>query len=125
MARPVGVSIISILGFLGAILLVISGIALLTIGRLAGSLGGLASIFGILGAAAGAVFLILGIVQFVISYGLWKMKKWGLYIELILLILGILMNIFMAISSPASGIVGIVISAIILYYLYSKRGLFT
>ena len=122
--RPTGVTIISLLGFLGGIISVLAGIAFLIAGGIAGAFGGFAGILGVLGAAAGLVFFILGIIQLVVAYGLWKMKKWGLYIQMLLLIIGILMNIVTAMGNPAFGIVGIVISAVILYYLYTKRDLF-
>jgi len=126
--RPLGITIIAILGFIGAVLLVIGGLFLLFVGTaLMEILEGTTGLFGgLLGTAAGAIVLIIGIVQFVISYGLWKLKKWALYIEFILLLLGIVNSIIMmAYIGDLTQIVAIIISAIILYYLYSKRKVFS
>ena len=121
--RPLGITIIAILGIIGAIILVIAGIILLIVGAaLVAFLGPLAGL-GIIG---GIVVLIIGIVQFAISYGLFKMKKWALYIELILLIIGIVSSIvMMAYIGDLTQIISIIVYAIIFYYLYTKRTLFS
>ncbi len=120
--RPLGITIIAILGFIGAILLIIGGLLLLFAGAFLGALFG--PLGAILGASLGVVVLIIGIIQFVISYGLWKMKKWALYIELILLIIGIIFYIIAIVSGDLFSIVSLIISAIVFYYLYTKRKLF-
>jgi len=121
--RPLGITIIAILGFIGAVLIIIGGLALSAVGTLlAMFLGPL----GALGALAGVVVIIVGIVQFIISYGLWKMKKWALYIEMILLLLSIVMSLVtIATSFDFTPIISIVISALIIYYLYTKKKLFS
>ena len=121
--RPLGVTIIAILGIIGAIISVIAGIILLFVGAaLVAFLGPL----GALGAVAGVIVLVIGIVQLAISYGLLKMKKCALYIELILLIIGIVGSIvMMAYVGDLTQIISIIISAVIFYYLYKKRTLFS
>ena len=58
--RPTGVTIISLLGFLGGIISVLSGIAFLIAGGIAGTFGGFAGILGVLGTAAGLLVFVLG-----------------------------------------------------------------
>jgi uncharacterized membrane protein (DUF2068 family) len=120
--RPLGITIISILGFIGAFLTVIGGIALSSLGTfLTAMLGPL----GALGALAGIALIVVGIVQFVISYGLWKMKKWAFYIEMILLALGVVLGILSLVTGSFTSIISIIIEALIIYYLYTKRTLFS
>ena len=128
--RPLGVSIIAILGFIAAIIAILLGIGLLALGGVAvtmleSMIPGLGMLLGIVVGAMGIVLLVAGIFQFLISYGLWKMKKWAWIIEMIFLILGILLNLAGIISSPISSIVGIIIGGLITYYLWTKRTLFT
>jgi len=119
--RPIGITIISMLGFLGAALLIIAGIGLLALGSFMAELLGPLSA---LGSIAGAVVLVIGIVQGVLSYGLWKLKKWALYIEMIFLVLGILSSLMTIMASMITSVIQIIISALILYYLYTKKSLF-
>ncbi len=125
--RPLGITILSILGFLGGFLEIIGGIMLLALGAFMvpfiESLGFLGSIAGIL--LLTIILVIIGIVQFVASYGLWKMQKWGYYIEMIMFSIGIVFAIISLALSDFSAIITIVIYALILYYLYSKRKLFS
>ena len=122
MARPLGVTIIAILGFIGAILGVIGGLMLFSVGTfLTAFLGPL----GFLGSLAGIAVLIIGIVEFIIAYGLWKMKKWAWLVELIILAIGILLGIASLVMGSLGSIISIVIGALVAYYLYSKRTLFT
>ncbi|VVB59990.1 Uncharacterised protein [uncultured archaeon] len=116
--RPLGVTILSILGFIGAGLLVLLGIAMVGLGSMMSYAGMLGVLFGGLGAFAGIFILVLGIVEFVINYGLWNMKKWAWTVTLILEGIGLL-------SSLASlSILGIIISGVIVWYLWTKKDLF-
>jgi len=86
MNRPVGVTIIAILYFLGAILCVLGGIGMMVgggfIATLIGQQGGQGSaagagVFAGLGVVMGVFFLILAIIPLVVGLGLWKLKEWG------------------------------------------------
>lgn len=143
--RPTGVTIIAILTIIGGILLLLSGVALVTVGSLisvhnitgasSSSVG--AKIFGIIAAGVGGILLAVGIGYLVMSYGLLKGKGWAWTITIILVIIGIATQIvstsvgsvFTASSLPnnstsnvTSGIIGaiidIAINIVILYYLY-------
>ena len=142
--RPTGVTIIAILTIIGGILLLLSGVALVTLGSLisvhnttgasSSSVG--SQIFGIIAAGVGGILLAVGIGYLVMSYGLLKGKGWAWTITIILVIIGIATQIvstsagsvFTASSLPnstsnvTSGIIGaiidIAISIVIIYYLY-------
>ena len=80
------------------------------------------SFLGGLGIAFGAVLVALAIVSFIVAYGLLKGKGWAWTVTLILSIISIVFNaISIAASAGANligGIISIIISAVIIYYLY-------
>jgi hypothetical protein len=81
----------------------------------------LQSLFGGLGIAFGAVLVALAIVSFIVAYGLLKGRRWAWTVTLILSIISIVLNaITVAASAGANvgGIISIIISGIIIYYLY-------
>jgi hypothetical protein len=93
MNRPTGVTILAVLSFIGAALLLLVGIGFMVGGAgLAGVLSqqgqGGAGIFAALGAAAGIVILLFGGVYLLMGIGLWKLKNWGRILCLVLTILG-------------------------------------
>ncbi len=117
--RPTGVTIICILSWIGALLWLVAGAALTFLGGAVAGLGasGLA-VLGALAGVVGVVLIILAILLAVATYWLWQMKKTGWTIVIILAILGLLMSL------GGLNIIGIVIYAIIVYYLYTNRSLF-
>ncbi|MDQ4056321.1 MAG: hypothetical protein M3156_02770 [Thermoproteota archaeon] len=80
----------------------------------------------------GAIILAVGIGYLVVSYGLLKGKRWSWTITVVLLFIGIVINVVSIIfgsfainmdtssflTTNSGSIVGIIISVIILYYLY-------
>ncbi len=80
------------------------------------------SLLGGLGIAFGAVLVALAIVSFIVAYGLLKGKGWAWTVTLILSIISIVFNaISIATTAGANligGIISIIISAVIIYYLY-------
>ncbi len=81
----------------------------------------LQSLLGGLGIAFGAVLVPLAIVSFIVAYGLLKGKGWAWTVTLILSIISIVFNaISIAATAGANlgGIISIIISAVIIYYLY-------
>jgi hypothetical protein len=146
-SRPLGVTIIAILNIIGGIIMLVFGIGLITLGAVLPTLPpsvfnqsqiegnftagqvppipagvppmGLQSLLGGLGIAFGAVLVALAIVSFIVAYGLLKGKGWAWTVTLILSIISIVWNaITIATAANFGGIVSIIISAIIIYYLY-------
>ena len=126
--RPTGVTIIAILIIIGGILLLLAGIAGVVVGSLS-----ISQIIGLGFVIIGAIILAVGIGYLVVSYGLLKGKKWSWTITVVLLFIGIVINVVSIIilgyftfdtdtssflTSNSGSIAGIIISVIILYYLY-------
>jgi hypothetical protein len=126
--RPTGVTIIAILIIIGGILLLLAGIGGVAVGSLS-----ISQIIGLGFVIIGAIILAVGIGYLVVSYGLLKGKRWSWTITVVLLFIGIAINVvsiiifgyftfdtdtssFLTINSGS--IAGIIISVIILYYLY-------
>jgi uncharacterized membrane protein (DUF2068 family) len=63
----------------------------------------------------GAVFLIFGIIAFVLAYGLFTGKGWAWLWSLVLAVIGVILAIFEARVVPI--IVPLIINLIIIYYL--------
>lgn len=116
--RPIGVTIICVLGYIGAILMALAGIAIMAFGGLAGSLGALGLLLGSTGIVAGVMLLAMGIITFVVTQGLWNLKKWAWTVTMILEGLSVLGSLI------SLNIVGLIIPAIVLYYLYTKKEIF-
>ncbi len=79
----------------------------------------LQSLLGGLGIAFGAVLVAIGIVSFIVAYGLLKGRGWAWTVTIILSIISIVWNaITLVTAANFGGIISIIISGIIIYYLY-------
>jgi hypothetical protein len=76
------------------------------------------TLFGAFGTAIGAVLVAIAIVSFIVAYGLLKGKGWAWTVTVILSIISIVLNAISIATGNIGGIVSIIISGIILYYLY-------
>ncbi len=117
--RPTGVTILAILSFLGGILFLLGGFGMMAASAYVESMktvqgipaGFLSPFFGILA----LVSIALGILYFILGWGLWTGKGWAWVLGVVLSVIGIIMGIL---SIKGGGILTIIINAIILYYLY-------
>lgn len=76
-------------------------------------------LLGGIGIAFGIVLLAIAIVSFVVAYGLLKGKGWAWTVSIILSIISIVWNaITLVTAANYGGIISIIISGIILYYLF-------
>jgi hypothetical protein len=75
------------------------------------------SLFGGLGVAFGAILIAIAIVSFIVAYGLLKGRRWAWTVTIILSIISIVWNAITIVGNPF-GIVSIIVSGIIIYYLY-------
>jgi hypothetical protein len=72
-----------------------------------------------LGIAFGAVLVAIAIVSFIVAYGLLKGKGWAWTVSIILSIISIVWNVITLVTAANyGGIISIIISGIILYYLF-------
>ena len=126
--RPTGVTVIAVLVIIGGILFLFAGIAVVAVGSLS-----ISQIIGLVFVIIGAILLAVGIGFLVVSYGLLKGKRWSWTITVILLFIGIAIDVASIIifgyftfnmdtstflTSNSGSIASIIISVIILYYLY-------
>jgi hypothetical protein len=132
--RPTGVTIIAILNIIGGIIMLFVGLALVAVGAIFPALppsvfepqtGGDVDLSGIppslLGGAAiaiGGVIIVIGIASFVVAYGLLKGKGWAWTLTVVLSVISIVLNAISIATGNAGGIISIIISAVILYYVY-------
>ena len=111
--RPLGVTIICILSWIGAIILI--GL---------GAIGAIASLA--IGSGLGLVLsvsiLVIGILLFFVTFALWQLKMWAWWLVIILNIIQIVLGIGSAVSQGSAGpIIGIIIPVIIVIYLWTVR----
>jgi hypothetical protein len=116
---PVGVMILSILGYIGAVLTLLGGLALIFGASFIASF--LAQMIPMMGAGVtSAWFIILGIIvialailDYFIARGLWNGQNWARILVIIFTALSLLSSLM----HPLSGIVSIVIDVLIIWYL--------
>lgn len=118
--RPVGVTILAVLNFLFAVVLlavaglIIAGGAFLEMLAEGGAMGLLAG----LGAVVGGLVVLLALAVFVIGWGLWTGRGWAWALELIFAVIGILFALVSMLGGDVQGaLFGLVIDGLILYYL--------
>ena len=138
--RPIGVTIIAILAIIDGIVLLTGGILAVTIVPLISSgLNGALSnitvtnqqgqqvnvhstsmngIVATVAIVAGSIAIVLGIVWFVLAWGLLTGKGWAWIITLILAIISVIFSIVGIVSGGAPSIISLIINGIILYYMY-------
>ena len=125
--RPTGVTILAVIQMIGGVLSLLIGISSLFFGGLAVSgvanntAGAEAAAeVGPLMVAGGGLAIFTGLVGLIAGYGLFTLKGWGWSLAVVFSIINIghnLLGILQGANIPG-GIVGIVISGLILYYLY-------
>jgi hypothetical protein len=103
MGRPVGVTVIAVLYFLGAVLCVLGGIGMMLGGGFMATLinqsggqgaGAGAGIFAALGAAVGIVLLVVAAIAVLVGWGLFKLKNWARIVAIVFAVLGVLGALF-------------------------------
>ena len=111
--RPTGVTII-------AALEIISGIIAIAFGAFFGALMGAMGMgidmmgkeSGVIFGAIGVITVSLGVLSFVMAWGLLKGKSWAWTITLILTIISLIFDL------PSMNVIGLIIDIVILYYLF-------
>jgi hypothetical protein len=101
MGRPVGVTVIAILDFLGAALCILGGVLIMVGGGLAASFlgqgqggaagAGFAAAFG---AVLGVFFIAIALLVAFVGWGLWKLKGWARIVAIVLAAIGAVLQLF-------------------------------
>ena len=92
MVRPVGVTILAILNFIGTAFCLLGGILMILGGGFIATMlsqqgqgsAGAAGVLAGLGAAAGVFIIIMGAVSALLGFGLWKLKGWARIVSIVL-----------------------------------------
>jgi hypothetical protein len=89
MGRPVGVTILAILNFIGAAFCLLAGIVTILGGGFIATMlsqqgSGASGILAGLGAAAGVFIIICGGLGGLVGFGLWKLKEWARIVSIVL-----------------------------------------
>lgn len=116
--RPVGVTILMVLAYIGAVLAVIGGIAMFVGGGFLSSLSTVPGVSALIGAGAvvmGIVLIALGVLYYFIAKGLGDGKNWARIVTLVFSALGFIGSIW-----PIS-IVGLIINGVIIWYLWFNK----
>ncbi|HET7581385.1 MAG TPA: DUF2127 domain-containing protein [Candidatus Limnocylindria bacterium] len=121
MQRPTGITVLAILSFIGGVLAIFAGLALVglsgAIAAAAGGGGGLATILGLL-------LLVFGVLELILGYGFWTLKPWAWSMGVALQAAGIVLDVIQFINNGSqlvSVIISIAISAAIIWYLFQPH----
>ena len=126
--RPLGITILAILGIIGGVLGLLGGCGAIAGGALVGALGAQAGVGAV--AAGGGLLGLLGIVALAMAVGwiafgigAWTLKPWAWMLGLILVGVSIVVALVTVLTSGDFGsqIIGLVIDAVIVYYLMTPE----
>lgn len=107
-SRPTLITILAILSGIGAAGTIVAALAAITISSTAAVFGDLYG--GLGGSAIGALFLLLGCVLGLYSYGLWYGKQWAWWLGTVLYVISLIFGLL------SLDIIGIIIDIALLYY---------
>jgi hypothetical protein len=110
--RPLGVAITGVLGIIGGIFGLLAGTWLITRGTV---------FFGPSGLLYGVISIIIGVIFIIIGIGCFRPWPWVWTVGVILTAISLLMGIVSIFTSGAGALLSIVISGIILYYLFQPH----
>jgi hypothetical protein len=125
---PLGVKILSILGYIGAGLNALFGLALIFGSSFIASLitsmpvnDPSLSFLGTMGTGLfigiGVIVLLLALLEFIVSKGLWEGKNWARMVVLVVSSISVFAAIINLIFGDFSSIFGIMLYGIVIYYL--------
>lgn len=102
MDRPTGVTILAVLNFLGAGLMVLGGlfffVGMSMVGAASHQAGAMGALAG-MGAIAGVIFLVFAAFAVAVGAGLWKLQNWARITTIVLACLSILSGVFGVLGS--------------------------
>uniref|UniRef100_A0A7J3X996 DUF2127 domain-containing protein n=1 Tax=Thermofilum pendens TaxID=2269 RepID=A0A7J3X996_THEPE len=123
-ARPLGVTVLAVLGFIFGTLALLLGLVFIALAPVIKSMlysfplpMSLEVLLGILEAA----LLVGGAVTLPISWGLWIGKKRAWWLTVVIYVLNLLSSLASLTKGDATGIAPLLISALILYYFFKPQ----
>ncbi|HEX6880574.1 MAG TPA: hypothetical protein VF135_09430 [Terriglobales bacterium] len=125
MQRPTGVTVIAVINFIGAGLLVFGALAAFFGGAFIGAIiGGGASHSGmgagmgmLIGGVLGAVLLVFAAISGVVGWGLWGLKEWARIVQIVFAALAVLFRTLSLLLALSQGrIFGLPLALVLLAY---------
>jgi hypothetical protein len=126
--RPLGITILAILGIIGGVMGLLGGCGAIAGGALVGALGAQAGVGAV--AAGGGLLGLLGIVTLAMAVGwiafgigAWTLKPWAWMLGLVLVGISIVVALVTVLSGGDFGsqLLGLVIDGVIVYYLMTPE----
>ena len=106
-ARPLGITIISIIMAIEGILGIIGGIVMISSGTYS---------------TLGITTLVLAVINLILAWGLWTVQTWAYWGTVILEILVIINGIFgLGRGVPSTGILSLIFAIVVLIYMFADR----
>jgi uncharacterized membrane protein (DUF2068 family) len=97
MQRPTGVTILAILAFIGAGMLLLAALALFVSGTILARFANVQQV-GMVAGVAGTILAVMclgfAVLEFVIGLGLWKLQNWARILTIVLICLALLSTAF-------------------------------
>ena len=137
MGRPVGVTILAILNFIGAAFCLLGGIGMILGGGFIATMlsqqgqgsAGAAGVLAGLGAAAGIFIIIMGGVSALVGFGMWKLKGWARIVSIVLYALSGVFQLLGILGSLAHfnafaliwGAFWVAVDAFVIWYLFKPE----
>ena len=115
-ARPVGITVMAAFAAVGGVMSLIGGIGLMTLGSIAGAVGGASSTGFILGIA----LIALGALYLAFAGGAWMLRPWAWRLGMAAAVVGIvfaILNFLMGDRNIITMVINLAINGGILYYL--------
>jgi len=122
--RPLGLTVLAVLDVITGIFAIIGGMAIAEILIMFPAIAdmpifaGFATAFGVL---FGGVLVIMGIIALLVGWGFWKGREWAWTLGVILYVICILLGLLPILRGDVSGIVGVIVGGVILYYLFKPK----
>jgi hypothetical protein len=120
--RPLGVTIIGIVGILVGCLALLLGLAATVFGTAfvyssTGGIGEILSVFGGLIGIVGVVIVLAAVAELIVCWGLLSRKYWAWLVALILEALGVIGSLGTLMGNLAAALPGLAIGAVVIWYL--------
>jgi len=116
-SRPSGITILVVLQSLAGLAALILGVLMVLAAGFLGTIelpAEVPSYFtGVIVAVIGMVLIFIGSISFIVSYGFWNGRAWAWTIGIVLNVISLISDL----ASLPSGIVSLLLSGLILYYL--------
>ncbi len=116
--RPLGVTILAVLSIIGGVFFLLIGIAATALGAvfasaIASSMPGFPAA---LAAIVGLAVIVIGVIDIIIGWGLWKGAGWAWWLTVIFSGLGAIFSLLSIIGGNVGSVIGLIINSVIVYY---------